>query len=126
MALTSGQQERLRRLLEDELRKAGRTALEDGASPGELADLLAERRHALTEAQPGRAPTEAEPRGALTETKPGCPPTEAEPRGAATDAGRGRTPTGAEHRSTPVEAGPGRPDDRPRPADDVESRPGQT
>lgn len=72
MALTSGQQERLRRLLEDELRKAGRTALEGGASPEELAALLAERRHALTEAEHGGpAPTDAEHGPAPTGAEPG-------------------------------------------------------
>ena len=53
MALTSGQQERLRRLLEDELRKAGSAAIERGTTPEDVADLLAERRRALTEARPG-------------------------------------------------------------------------
>ncbi|GAA3934248.1 hypothetical protein [Actinoplanes auranticolor] len=61
MALTGRQQERLRQLLEDELRKAGSAAIERGATPEEIADLLAERRRALADAPPGDPDSDRQP-----------------------------------------------------------------
>jgi hypothetical protein len=52
MALTPEQRERMRQLLEEELRKASRSAIARGATPDEVADLLAARRRALAEPQP--------------------------------------------------------------------------
>jgi hypothetical protein len=49
MALTPGQRERMRQLLEEELRKAVLSAIERGATPEEVADLLAERRRTVDE-----------------------------------------------------------------------------
>jgi len=52
MALTPEQRERMRQLLEEELRKASLSAIERGATPEEVADLLAARRRALAEPRP--------------------------------------------------------------------------
>ncbi|UQU64295.1 hypothetical protein COUCH_35955 [Couchioplanes caeruleus] len=47
MDLTPEQRDRLQRLLEEELRAAYRSALERGARPADLEELLADRRAAL-------------------------------------------------------------------------------
>jgi hypothetical protein len=47
MDLTPEQRDRLQRLLEEELRAAYRSALERGARPADLKELLADRREAL-------------------------------------------------------------------------------
>ena len=46
-ALTPGQRDRIRRLLEAELRVACRSAIASGARPSDVADLLAGRGYAL-------------------------------------------------------------------------------
>ena len=53
MELTPEQRERIRLVLEEELRCAYRTALGRGADPGEVAELVAARRHALRELAAG-------------------------------------------------------------------------
>lgn len=47
MSLTPEQRDNLRRLLAHELRTAWHTALDGGASPAALADLVDERRRAM-------------------------------------------------------------------------------
>jgi len=47
MELTPDQRDRIRLLLEQELRDACRSAIGRGAQPAEVADLVAERRRAL-------------------------------------------------------------------------------
>ncbi len=49
MDLTPAQRDRIRRLLEDELRDAYRSAVESGASPAAIGELLTDRRQALEE-----------------------------------------------------------------------------
>ena len=53
MSLTPEQRDNLRRLLAHELRTAWHTALDGGASPAALADLVDERRRAMDPADPG-------------------------------------------------------------------------
>jgi hypothetical protein len=47
MDLTPEQRDRIQQLLEQELRDACRSATDRGARPGDVADLVLERRHAL-------------------------------------------------------------------------------
>ena len=49
MELTPEQRARIQRLLEDELRKAYRSAIEQGASPADVHDLVTSRRQALAD-----------------------------------------------------------------------------
>jgi hypothetical protein len=47
MELTPEQRESIRRLLEEELRAGCRSAIDSGAQPADVADLVAERRQAV-------------------------------------------------------------------------------
>jgi hypothetical protein len=47
MNLTPEQRDRIQRLLEEELRNACRSAIDRGARPADVADLVVDRRHAL-------------------------------------------------------------------------------
>lgn len=60
MALTPDQRAQMRQLLEQELGRAVRSAIERGATPDEVADLLADRRRALAELLSGE-PTDRPP-----------------------------------------------------------------
>ena len=53
MELTAGQQDRIRWLLETELRRACRSAVLGGTAPAEVAGLLATQRRALAESAGG-------------------------------------------------------------------------
>ena len=52
MSLTPEQRDNLRRLLAHELRTAWHTAVDGGASPAALADLVDERRRAMDQSDP--------------------------------------------------------------------------
>jgi hypothetical protein len=49
MDLTPAQRDRIRQLLEEELREAYRSAVEGGASPAAVGEALSDRRQALEE-----------------------------------------------------------------------------
>jgi hypothetical protein len=49
MDLTPAQRDRIRQLLEEELREAYRCAVQDGASPAAVGEALTDRRQALEE-----------------------------------------------------------------------------
>jgi hypothetical protein len=57
----------MRQLLQDELRKAALSAIGSGATPQEVAELLAERRRALAELRPEGA---AEPEQPSADERP--------------------------------------------------------